>query len=104
MVTFRNSLSKNGVIVVKENVTSTGKIEKDSTDSSVTRSFKQYIRIFKKCSLKRIKQCKQANFPTGIYPVYMFALVPNHKEIEKSLNVNTVLENSTTVPEDEIDL
>ncbi|XP_022820699.1 alpha N-terminal protein methyltransferase 1-like [Spodoptera litura] len=79
----RDSLSANGIIVVKENVTSSGKVEKDSTDSSVTRSFKQYIKIFKKCNLKRIKQCKQANFPNGIYPVYMFALVPNNKEIEK---------------------
>lgn len=86
MLSFRDSLSDNGIIVVKENVTSSGKVEKDSTDSSVTRSFKQYIKIFKKCNLKRIKQCKQANFPNGIYPVYMFALVPNNKKIEKSID------------------
>lgn len=86
MFSFRDSLSDNGIIVVKENVTSSGKVEKDSTDSSVTRSFKQYIKIFKKCNLKRIKQCKQANFPNGIYPVYMFALVPNNKKIEKSID------------------
>lgn len=86
LIRCRDSLSDNGIIVVKENVTSSGKVEKDSTDSSVTRSFKQYIKIFKKCNLKRIKQCKQANFPNGFYPVYMFALVPNNKKIEKSID------------------
>lgn len=85
-ITCRDALSENGVIVVKENVTSSGKIEKDYTDSSVTRTFKQFIRIFKKCNLKRIKQCKQANFPNGIYPVYMFALKPNNKIVNNSNN------------------
>ncbi|XP_068620924.1 alpha N-terminal protein methyltransferase 1-like [Battus philenor] len=73
----RDALSDNGVIVVKENVTSSGITEKDDTDSSVTRPFKEFLKIFKKANLKRIKQCKQTNFPNGIYPVYMFALVPN---------------------------
>ncbi|CAB3231103.1 unnamed protein product [Arctia plantaginis] len=63
LIRCRDALEEDGVIVVKENVTSSGKIEKDHTDSSVTRTFKQYISIFKKCDLKRIKQCKQANFP-----------------------------------------
>ncbi|XP_063529208.1 alpha N-terminal protein methyltransferase 1-like [Cydia strobilella] len=73
----RDALSENGVIIVKENVTSTGKTEKDDADSSVTRPLKEYIKIFGKAKLKRIKQCKQTNFPNGIYPVYMFALIPN---------------------------
>ncbi|XP_047544809.1 alpha N-terminal protein methyltransferase 1-like [Vanessa atalanta] len=72
----RNALSKNGVLIVKENVTSSGKIEIDETDSSVTRPLKQYLKIFKLAKLKRIKQSKQTNFPTGIFPVYMFALLP----------------------------
>lgn len=72
----RNALAAGGVIIVKENVTSTGKEEKDKVDSSVTRSLKQFTTIFKEAHLKRIKQCKQTNFPNGIYPVYMFALVP----------------------------
>ncbi|XP_026738555.1 N-terminal Xaa-Pro-Lys N-methyltransferase 1-B-like [Trichoplusia ni] len=91
LIRCRDSLSENGIIVVKENVTSSGRSEKDTTDSSVTRSFKQYIKIFKKCLLKRIKQCKQANFPNGIYPVYMFALVPNYKDIEKTNKGNCAL-------------
>ncbi|XP_050361539.1 alpha N-terminal protein methyltransferase 1-like [Nymphalis io] len=72
----RDALSKNGVLIVKENVTSSGKIEIDETDSSVTRPLKQYLKIFKLAKLKRIKQSKQTNFPTGIFPVYMFALLP----------------------------
>ncbi|CAH0404776.1 unnamed protein product [Chilo suppressalis] len=71
-----DALTDNGVIIVKENVTSTGKAEKDETDSSITRSLKQFTKIFKSANLKRIKQSKQTNFPSGIYPVYMFALVP----------------------------
>ncbi|XP_026753725.2 N-terminal Xaa-Pro-Lys N-methyltransferase 1-A [Galleria mellonella] len=77
----RNALSENGVIVIKENVTSSGKLEKDETDSSVTRSLKQFLKIFKTANLRRIKQCKQTNFPNGIYPVYMFALVPKINEL-----------------------
>ncbi|KAL4706018.1 hypothetical protein ACJJTC_014240 [Scirpophaga incertulas] len=73
----RDALSENGVIVVKENVTSSGKMENDETDSSITRTLKHFLKIFKSANLKRIKQCKQTNFPNGIYPVYMFALKPN---------------------------
>ncbi|XP_045764132.1 alpha N-terminal protein methyltransferase 1-like [Maniola jurtina] len=80
----RNALAQNGVLIVKENVTSSGKTEGDETDSSVTRPLKEYLRIFKLAKLKRIKQCKQTNFPTGIYPVYMFALIPNDDNIETS--------------------
>ncbi|XP_023955265.1 alpha N-terminal protein methyltransferase 1 [Bicyclus anynana] len=78
----RNALSQNGVLIVKENVTSSGKIEEDETDSSITRPLKKYLQIFKQAKLKRIKQCKQTNFPTGIYPVYMFALIPTDSNIE----------------------
>lgn len=94
LIRCRDALSENGVIVIKENVTSSGKTEKDYTDSSVTRTFKQYIRIFKKCNLKRIKQCKQANFPNGIYPVYMFALKPYLKITRSSNSNNMDVENN----------
>lgn len=89
-------MANNGIIVVKENVTSSGKVEKDETDSSVTRSLKQYFRIFKSANLKRIKQCKQTNFPNGIYPVYMFALVPNNTvkfEANSDFAINKVHDN-----------
>ncbi|XP_049866021.1 N-terminal Xaa-Pro-Lys N-methyltransferase 1-B [Pectinophora gossypiella] len=83
----REALTEGGVIIVKENVTSSGYLEKDDVDSSVTRSLKQFIKIFQMANLKRIKQCKQTNFPNGIYPVYMFALVPN-SEINKTISTN----------------
>lgn len=83
----RNALTERGVIVVKENVTSSGHSEVDTTDSSVTRTLKQFLRIFKAAKLKRMKQCKQTNFPNGIYPVYMFALVPS-SEVEANDNHN----------------
>ncbi|KAJ2953586.1 hypothetical protein O0L34_g1190 [Tuta absoluta] len=70
----RRALAEGGVIIVKENVSSSGKLEKDEADSSVTRSLRQYINIFKASKLKRKKQCKQTNFPNGLYPVYMLAL------------------------------
>ncbi|KAG7311571.1 hypothetical protein JYU34_002620 [Plutella xylostella] len=81
LIRCKNALTENGIIVIKENVASSGRIEKDDTDSSVTRPLKQFLQIFKKAKLKRIKQCKQTNFPEGIYPVYMFALVPMEKEV-----------------------
>lgn len=77
LIRCRNALNENGVIIIKENVSSSGKLENDEIDSSVTRTLKQYLKIFKESNLRRIKQCKQTNFPNGIYPVYMFALVPN---------------------------
>ncbi|CAH0726677.1 unnamed protein product, partial [Brenthis ino] len=78
LIKCRDALSSNGVLIVKENVTSSGKTEVDETDSSVTRPLKLYLKIFKLAKLKRIKQCKQTNFPAGIYPVHMFALVPHN--------------------------
>ncbi|VVC92923.1 alpha N-terminal protein methyltransferase 1-like [Leptidea sinapis] len=82
LIKCRNALADNGIIIVKENVTSSGKVEADEVDSSITRPLKQFIQIFKSANLKRIKQCKQTNLPNGIYPVYMFALVP--------INENTI--------------
>lgn len=72
----RSALTESGVIIVKENVTSSNETEFDETDSSVTRPLYKLLDIFEKAKLKRIKQCKQTNFPNGIYPVHMFALKP----------------------------
>lgn len=82
---YRDALTANGIIVVKENVTSSNVTEYDETDSSVTRPLKNLLSIFKTAKLKRISQCKQTNFPNGIYPVYMFALKPMkiNKEISE---------------------
>ncbi|XP_045511179.1 alpha N-terminal protein methyltransferase 1-like [Colias croceus] len=91
LITCRNTLAENGVIVVKENITSSGKTEADDADSSVTRCLKQYTKIFKQAKLKRVKQCKQTNFPNGIYPVYMFALIPVKDHVSENKHENDLL-------------
>ncbi|XP_076666559.1 N-terminal methyltransferase [Andrena cerasifolii] len=76
---LRNSssgLRPNGLIVIKENVTSTKNIEVDAKDSSVTRPLCEYYRIFEESNLVCIKEEQQHKFPRGLYPVYMFALKP----------------------------
>lgn len=67
-------MSPNGVIIVKENVTSSGQLERDDVDSSVTRSLDHLLLLLTKSHLVIIKEYKQDNFPAGIYPVHMFAL------------------------------
>ncbi|XP_039279063.1 N-terminal Xaa-Pro-Lys N-methyltransferase 1-like [Nilaparvata lugens] len=69
-------LKPNGVIVVKENLTSKGGVELDEQDSSVTRSYSVMQDLFKAADLKCIKEWKQNNFPKFLYPVMMFALRP----------------------------
>jgi protein N-terminal methyltransferase len=76
MLLFRRCLKKNGVIVVKENVTSSGKTEVDKTDSSVTRPLRVLSQLFSKAGLKQLTSTKQRGFPKGLYPVHMFALLP----------------------------
>ncbi|KAF4524422.1 hypothetical protein B566_EDAN009338 [Ephemera danica] len=74
-------LRDNGVIVVKENVTSSGEVEKDLQDSSVTRSEEALVALLEgPAGLRRVREMKQPRFPKGLYPVRMFALRP-HKII-----------------------
>lgn len=77
------ALSGNGIIVVKENVTSTDPTNPDSEeseanfddiDSSFTRSRTAFLAIFEKADLIVIGERLQTNFPKSIYPVRMFAL------------------------------
>lgn len=76
-------LKNNGVLVVKENITSSNNIEIDSEDSSVTRPMKCLKFLFEKADLICVKEQQQTNFPRGLYPVYMFALRPrNHCSVE----------------------
>ncbi|XP_055384489.1 N-terminal Xaa-Pro-Lys N-methyltransferase 1-B [Condylostylus longicornis] len=73
---IRVGLKKGGMVVIKENVTSSNKLEIDTEDSSVTRPLKTYNKILKATKYKIIKAVKQTNFPKGLYPVYMIAAVP----------------------------
>ena len=65
-----------GFIVVKENVTSSGEVERDDEDSSVTRPPEVLREIFSLAGLDIIKEFKQNKFPKELYDVHMFALQP----------------------------
>jgi len=73
----KNGLKPSGMIVVKENTTSSETVEVDEQDSSVTRPLDQLKRLFNKAGLECYRQLKQTSFPKELYNVYMFALKPN---------------------------
>ncbi|XP_069698650.1 N-terminal Xaa-Pro-Lys N-methyltransferase 1 [Periplaneta americana] len=73
----KQGLKPNGIIVVKENLTSSDKVEVDKEDSSVTRPISLLRTLLKQAGLHCIKEQKQSNFPRGLYTVKMFALVPD---------------------------
>ncbi|KAJ8921081.1 hypothetical protein NQ315_015877 [Exocentrus adspersus] len=91
LVSCQDGLKPNGVIVVKENITSTDEVEMDRQDSSVTRPMRLLRQIFDKANLECYRQAKQRNFPKGLYSVYMFVLKPK--------KVNDVVEESTNESE-----
>ncbi|KAG6443686.1 N-terminal Xaa-Pro-Lys N-methyltransferase 1-A [Manduca sexta] len=69
-----DALAENGVIIVKENITTSSELEYDDEDSSVTRPRDLMTRIFKAANLRIIKTDIQIGFPEHIYPVHSFAL------------------------------
>ncbi|XP_076269673.1 N-terminal methyltransferase [Rhynchophorus ferrugineus] len=72
----QKSLKQNGIIIVKENVTSLNIVEVDEKDSSVTRPISYFKQLFEKSNLDCLRVVKQINLPPGLYPVYMFVLRP----------------------------
>lgn len=73
---LRTGLTKNGYLVLKENVTSSKKMELDEVSSSVTRPLKTYERVLRDAGFRIIKTTLQQNFPKGLYPVYTLACRP----------------------------
>ncbi|VVC24525.1 S-adenosyl-L-methionine-dependent methyltransferase,Alpha-N-methyltransferase NTM1 [Cinara cedri] len=73
-------LSKNGVIVVKENISQLEEGDLDSQDSSITRSFLKFCQIFEQANLICTAKKTQQNFPSELYQVEMFALKPANSE------------------------
>ncbi|XP_014298335.1 N-terminal Xaa-Pro-Lys N-methyltransferase 1 [Microplitis demolitor] len=71
-----NALKNNGMIIVKENLTSSNKIEVDVQDSSFTRPYDNLKKVFQAANLICIKEQEQLHLPQGLYPVHMFALRP----------------------------
>ena len=73
---FSLGLRNNGIIVVKENITSSGEVEMDDIDSSVTRPDGRFHYIFKTANLEVIREIPQRKFPQELYNVKMYALKP----------------------------
>jgi len=67
-------LKPGGFLVVKENVTTSGEVESDDDDSSVTRPPELLRDIFARADLEIFKEFKQNKFPKDLFPVHMFAL------------------------------
>lgn len=76
LIRAATGLKKNGVIIIKENVTSSYKVEVDKTDSSATRPLKLFQNLIKKSKLRTLHMLRQKEMPDGLYPVYMIALKP----------------------------
>ncbi|XP_011506450.1 PREDICTED: N-terminal Xaa-Pro-Lys N-methyltransferase 1-B [Ceratosolen solmsi marchali] len=72
----KQALKSTGLLVVKENVTSSNVVEVDKEDSSITRPHSDLLTIFEKSGFKCIKEERQYHMPDGLYPVYMFAIKP----------------------------
>ncbi|XP_053609303.1 N-terminal Xaa-Pro-Lys N-methyltransferase 1-like [Plodia interpunctella] len=71
-----DALTRDGVIIVKENITTTDEVDYDENDSSITRPYELIKQIIEEASLKILKTDIQLGFPDDIYPVHMFALAP----------------------------
>ncbi|KAL5012632.1 hypothetical protein ScPMuIL_011183 [Solemya velum] len=70
----KNGLTSNGLIIVKENTTSSPKTEFDENDSSFTRKQDQLKDLMKKSGLTIVAEQKQKGLPKSLLDVYMFAL------------------------------
>lgn len=67
-------LKPNGVIIIKENVTSTDEVELDELDSSVTRPEHLLLDIIERAELRVLKNTTQQNLPKGLYKVKIICL------------------------------
>ncbi|KUI64502.1 Alpha N-terminal protein methyltransferase 1 [Cytospora mali] len=65
-----------GLIVVKENTSTSGMDLFDDEDSSVTRTDKKFQEIFKEAGLKLVKAETARGFPKELFPVRIYALKP----------------------------
>lgn len=67
-------LTKNGVLVVKENIAKGAEDDFDQIDSSYTLARESLLKHFNAAELTLIGEKKQTRFPQGLYEVRMFAL------------------------------
>lgn len=73
---FSAGLKRNGLIVLKENLSSSGEVEMDHLDSSVTRPLNLVRDLVQKAGLRIVKEQVQQRFPSDLYEVRMFAIQP----------------------------
>jgi protein N-terminal methyltransferase len=69
-----STLEPEGVIVLKENVSSTNEAVEDEEDNSVTRTIADYRRLAAAAQLDVVLEMKQPMWPSDLYPVIMIAL------------------------------
>ncbi|KFB45941.1 AGAP010397-PA-like protein [Anopheles sinensis] len=69
-------LARGGMMVIKENFTSSNIVDVDRQDSSVTRPLAVMKQLLKEGNMRVVKEQRQTSFPKDLYPVYMLALRP----------------------------
>jgi len=74
----RNALTPNGLIIVKDNFLRQG-FNVDLDDRSITRSEDHLKLLFSASGLTILQQKLQSHFPPDLFPVKMWALMPNPK-------------------------
>lgn len=73
----KRALAPGGYICIKENVALKGQFLVDKDDNSVTRTLEQYKGLFARAGLQVAVQVRQGRWPTHLFPVLMWALVPS---------------------------
>merc|ERR1712216_616773 len=76
------ALRPGGIIVIKENVLDEDEaadLVKDDDDSSVTRSTRLMLHIFREAGLDIFQEQRQQEFPEGMLAVMMYALRPSQE-------------------------
>lgn len=76
LVRCKAVLKPNGILVVKDNVSSSDEIDDDHNDSSITRPQHLFENIFKRAEFVILKDKRQYKMPKGLYPIKMFVLKP----------------------------
>ena len=71
----KKGLKAGGLVVVKENICSSGFIH-DKEDSSLTRSHHYMLELFKSAGMTLVSSAQQRNFPKDLFQVHMYALKP----------------------------
>ncbi|AOA60555.1 Alpha N-terminal protein methyltransferase 1 [Komagataella phaffii CBS 7435] len=72
----KTAIQKDGLLVIKENNTTTDEDMFDDTDSSKTRSDTNFRRLFAEAGWKLISVDRQKGVPRELYPIRMYALKP----------------------------